>query len=75
MERDKSHIIHLEQWAKFVKTHSRKEWKKHIKPFIDAQIKKANMFLKELCKTKEGEKKVKRLLKTRRISERFLNPK
>jgi len=65
MERDKSHIIHLEQWAKFVKTHSRKEWKKHIKPFIDAQVKKANIFLRNLCETKEGKKKIKRLLRIR----------
>jgi hypothetical protein len=52
----------VERWANFVKTHPREEWMKHLKPFIDGQIKKANDFFKELLKTKEGREKI-RLIK------------
>lgn len=61
MARDKSHMEQVERWANFVKTNSREKWIKHLKPFIDSQIKKANRFFKELSKTKQGRKKIKLL--------------
>lgn len=61
MARDKSHKEQIERWADFVKTHPREEWIKHIKPFIDSQIIKANEFFKQLSKTEEGKNKIKML--------------
>ena len=61
MVRDKSHSEQIERWAKFVKSNPRKEWIKHLKPFIDSQIKKANDFFKKLAKTKEGREKIRKI--------------
>ena len=54
--RDKTHQEVIERWAEFVK--SNPEWKKHQTEFINAQYCKFFRFIKELSKTKAGQKKL-----------------
>jgi len=61
--RDKSHDEQIERWAKFVKENP-SDWKKHLKPFLDAQIIMANRFYKRLINTPGGEEKAK-ILRTK----------
>ena len=60
--RDKSHEEQIERWAKFVRENP-KEWKKHLKPFLDAQIIMANRFYSKLAESEEGKEKIKKLLR------------
>jgi len=62
MERDKTHAEQIERWAEYVKTHP-KEWKKRLKPFLDAQIIISRRFYKKLAETEEGRKKIEMLRK------------
>ena len=55
--RDSTHNDFIERWATFVRENPTK-WKKIHTAFIDAQFEKANRFIKELSKTKEGQKKI-----------------
>jgi hypothetical protein len=57
MEKDKTHTEQLERWAEYVKSHPQ-EWKKKIKPFLDAQIIMSRRFYKKLAETEEGKKKI-----------------
>ena len=59
--RDKSHDEQIERWAKFVRENPDK-WKKHLKPFLDAQIIMANRFYFKLAESDEGKEKVRKLL-------------
>jgi hypothetical protein len=56
----KEHEEQIIRWAEFVRDNPEK-WKKHLKPFIDAQIKKSQKFYNELAKTSEGREKIKKL--------------
>ena len=60
--RDKSHEEQIERWAKFVRENP-EEWKKHLKPFLDAQIIMANRFYSKLAESEEGKEKIKKLLR------------
>ena len=55
--RDKTHNEQIERWAKYVKNNP-KEWKKKLKPFLDAQIIAARRFYSKLAETEEGRKKI-----------------
>jgi len=55
--RDKTHNEQIERWAKYVKNNP-KEWKKKLKPFLDAQIIMARRFYSKLAETEEGRKKI-----------------
>lgn len=55
---DDSHIDSLERWAKYVKENP-KEFKKHLTPFLDSQIIKANQFYKRLSNLPGGKEKIK----------------
>ena len=55
--RDKSHDEQIERWANYVREHPT-EWKKHLKPFLDAQIIMARRFYNKLAETEEGRKKI-----------------
>ncbi|MEM3112917.1 MAG: hypothetical protein QXH60_03005 [Candidatus Pacearchaeota archaeon] len=56
-EEHKEQII---RWANFVRENP-EEWKKHLKPFLDAQIIIAQRFYKNLSKSEEGREKIKLL--------------
>lgn len=60
MERDKTHNEQIERWARFVKDNPL-EWKKKLKPFLDAQIIMSRRFYKKLAETPEGREKINRL--------------
>ena len=62
MERDKTHEEQIERWAEYVRAHPL-EWKKKLKPFLDAQIIISRRFYKKLAETEEGRKKIKMLRK------------
>ena len=55
--RDKTHREQIERWAEYVKNNP-KEWKKKLKPFLDAQIIMARRFYSKLAETEEGRKKI-----------------
>ena len=55
--RDKTHREQIERWAEYVKNNP-KEWKKKLKPFLDAQIIMAKRFYSKLAETEEGRKKI-----------------
>jgi hypothetical protein len=57
--RDKSHIEQVERWAEYCRNNP--DWKKKLKPFLDAQIIMANRFYKKLAETPEGREKIKEL--------------
>ena len=59
----KDHEEQIERWANYVRENPN-EWKKHLKPFLDAQIIMAQRFYNNLAKTEEGRKKI-NLLRTR----------
>ena len=54
---DKLNVDQIERWAEFVKTHP-DSWKAIHTKFINAQFDKFNRFIKELAKTKDGQKKI-----------------
>jgi len=54
--RDLTHDGFIERWAEFVKNNPK--WKEHQTNFINSQYDKLYRFLKELSKTKEGQKKI-----------------
>ena len=56
----KEHQEQVKRWANYVRDHPL-EWKKHLKPFLDAQIIIARRFYKKLAETKEGREKIKLL--------------
>ncbi|MEK6892731.1 MAG: hypothetical protein AABX07_00855 [Nanoarchaeota archaeon] len=56
----KVHESQIERWAEYLRTHS--NWKKKLKPFIDAQFIMAKRFYNKLSKTEEGRKKIKMLI-------------
>ena len=58
MKRDKSHDEQIERWANYVKS---PDWKKKLKPFLDAQIIMARRFYSKLAETEEGRMKIKEL--------------
>ena len=58
--RDKTHGEQVERWARYCKEHPQ-EFKKKIKPFLDAQIIIARNFYKRLEKSEEGRKILLRL--------------
>jgi hypothetical protein len=62
--RDKTHMEHVERWARYVKDNPDK-WKSKLKPFIDSQIIMARRFYCKLAQTKEGREKIKRLREIR----------
>ena len=55
--RDKTHNEQIERWARYVKENPL-EWKKELKPFLDAQIIILKRFYSKLAKTEEGRKKI-----------------
>jgi len=59
--RDKSHDEQVERWARYVRDNP-KEWKKHLKPFLDGQIIMARRFYNNLLKTNGGSEKLRSLL-------------
>lgn len=52
------HQGQIERWADYVREHP-KEWKRQLKPFLDAQIIMARRFYDKLSKTEEGLEKIK----------------
>lgn len=56
----KEHNEQIERWAKFVKENPT-EWKKHLKPFLDSQIIKAQKFYQKLSETPQGREKILKL--------------
>ncbi len=56
--RDKSHVDHIEKWARYVREHPRSEWIKEVKPLVDGQIIMANRFYERLAKEKGGKEKI-----------------
>jgi hypothetical protein len=63
--RDKSHTEQVKRWANYVKKNP--DWKKKLKPFLDAQIIIARRFYNNLKKTPGGKEKIKMLKKIRKI--------
>lgn len=59
-ERDKTHKEQVRRWAEYVREHP-KEWKKKLKPFLDAQIIMARRFFEKLSETEKGREKIKLL--------------
>ena len=57
--RDKTHNEQIERWARKVK--SDPNWKKHLKPFLDAQIITARESYKKILLLPNGESKLKRI--------------
>lgn len=57
--RDKTHNGQIERWAKFVRENS--DWKKKLRPFLDAQIINARRSYAKILKLPNGESKIKRL--------------
>ena len=47
----------VKRWAEYVREHPG-EWKRHLKPFLDAQILMARRFYRKLAKTPEGREKI-----------------
>lgn len=56
-KRDKSHDEQIKRWADYVREHPH-EWKKHLKPFLDAQIIIARRFYKKLAESEGGMEKI-----------------
>jgi len=63
--RDKIHMEQVERWAKFVKTSSRREWKKAVNLLVDEQYKKATKFYNMLNESEKGRKILEKLRKVR----------
>ncbi len=57
--RDKTHNEQIERWARKVKTDP--NWKKDLKPFLDAQIINARESYKKILLLPNGESKLKRI--------------
>lgn len=55
-----THDKQVKRWAEYVRANPN-EWKKHFKPFIDAQIIMATRFYNNLAKSEEGRIILKRL--------------
>jgi hypothetical protein len=65
--RDKTHMVQVEQWAKFCRNNPRQVWIKYLKPFIDAQFENNARILKGLAKTREGAEKIVKLYNIKNI--------
>lgn len=59
----KDRMWFIEFWAKYIKTHSDKDWSKQQNNLINSQIESARWFYKNLAKTEEGREKMKMLIK------------
>lgn len=59
--RNKSHNEQIERWAKFVRTN--KDWKKHLSPFLDAQIIMARRAHKKILSLPDGKNILKQIRK------------
>lgn len=57
--RDKTHNEQIKRWALEVKTNP--NWKKELKPFIDAQIINAITKYKKILSLSNGEEKLKKI--------------
>ena len=55
-------IRNVKKWAEFVRSHDISEWKPQQKNLIDSQIIMGNRFYDKLCRTKDGKKKVRKLI-------------
>ena len=54
--RDKTHMEQVERWANYVKDNP--DWKKKLKPFLDAQIIMSRRIYKKLSETEKGKEKL-----------------
>lgn len=61
--RDKTHAEQIERWACYVKDNP--DWKKKLKPFLDAQIIIARRCYAKIRKLPNGEDKIRRLREIR----------
>ena len=59
--RNKTHQDQIERWANHVK--SNPDWKKELKPFLDAQIINARKKYKKILELPNGKEKIKKILK------------
>ena len=57
--RDETHKDQIERWAREVKTNT--NWKKELKPFLDAQIINAMIKYKKILSLPNGKEKLKRI--------------
>ncbi len=57
--RDKTHKDQIERWAKHVK--NTPNWKKELKPFLDAQIINAIKKYKKILELPQGEDKLRKI--------------
>ena len=57
--RDETHKDQIERWAREVKTNT--NWKKELKPFLDAQIINAIVKYKKILSLPNGKEKLKRI--------------
>ena len=63
--RDKTHMEHVERWARYVKEHP-SEWKKAHTAFINAVYEKAQQALERLAQQPGGKEKIAQLAEMRR---------
>lgn len=63
--RDLTHDDFITRWAERVKTDPK--WKEYHTKFINAQYEKSINFIEEMCKTKEGQKKIAELYKIKNL--------
>jgi len=63
--KDKLHIEQVERWANYVKNNP--DWKKKLKPFLDAQIIISRRIHKKLSETEEGREKL-RLIRNMKMN-------
>ncbi len=59
--RDRTHMEHVERWARFVRDNPRSVWKAEQGPFIDSQIIMAQRFYSRLEKMPRGMEKIRKL--------------
>lgn len=60
-ERDKTHMEQVKRWARFVRDHPRRVWKKEQAALVNSQIAIASRFYSRLEKTPGGREKIRRL--------------
>ncbi len=63
MENNNEQVV---RWANYVRNN--RDWKKKLKPFLDAQIIMARRFYKKLAETEEGREKIRLLRELRNKS-------
>ena len=59
--RDKSHMEHVERWARYVRDHPRSVWINEVKPLVDSQVIMANRFYERLSRQAGGKEKIRKL--------------